>query len=120
MGKHDWDRDLSFVELMFDVEGGKAARDEGMAAAVEHAGPEWGEAVDDRVRQLYAGWEGTTEDIRVLTCRDLPCPGHLNAWGGKTTGWRNRGWLEEIGKAWAQTKAGHRRRVVKYRRTGLS
>lgn len=122
MGKHDpeferWVRHALFGE---DIPASKAARDEGMADAVDHAGPVWGSAVDDRVRQLRPDWIGTTEDIRMKVCPDLPSPGHVNAWGGKTTGWRNRGWLAEVGIDWAKTKDGHRRRVVKYRRTEVA
>lgn len=72
----------------FDWEAARAARDEGIARAAQHADdvtPKWSDRafgmLSDYVKASDEAF--TSEDVRVYAAgRELPEPPHLRAWGG--------------------------------------
>lgn len=104
MGKHDWDRDLSFVDLMFDAAPtGRDLRDEGMALTLEHESDDW----QDHYRRLAiklipTGWTGLAEAVRFrLLEAGLGNPHKPNCWGAAMSGLIRQGYFTKV-KDYAQ------------------
>lgn len=71
------------AQLQIDFEAARVARDEGIALAAEHTGPDWMDvAIADFVRFVRERGETTCEQWRYdwLTCK-RPAPASHYAWG---------------------------------------
>lgn len=109
----------------FDVQAGRARRDAGIALVERHADVHGG--WKDEARQLVErvvspGWEGLSEDIRVMVLEaGLPAPHSPNCWGALTLWAVKRGLLEATGELdHMRDPRSHARYTKRYRRVVLS
>jgi hypothetical protein len=96
----------------------KAARDEALKRVLEHSKVWAGQALA-YIDRLDPGWEGITEDLRmVVDYSDIGKPHHHNVWGSLTANALRKSLFEPTGELrHMKTKKSHARRTPVYRRT---
>lgn len=101
---------------LFDAAASREARDEGLEQVEEAAGA-WMSMATAAVEALPAGWEGTGEDIRIMSA-GMPPPHHHNAWGAMINTCVRKGWLVWTGEIRnMRSVRSHARATKVYRRT---
>ena len=106
-------------QMRLDFEGGRAARDAGIARVAAHS-PKWFDEAMEFVRiEVPPGWIGLSEDIRFMAQgTSVGLPRHHNAWGSLAMHAAKRGYLEATGR-WLPMRdvSSHGRKTPQYRRT---
>lgn len=105
----------------------RAARDQGIKQAIDHADaklPRWSdralEVLRAYIRSPEVG-EFTAEDVRAYAGRvGLPQPPHLRAWGGVFQRAVKAGWIERAGTTQARAAHVHCAIITVWRRVGAA
>lgn len=105
-------------QLMLDIYGARAARDEGIALVAANSDEWWRSTVDTAIAHLARqGGEFTSDDIRLLGVDE---PHHHNAWGARFSAAAKRGVIVRVGYRQSSRVAGHARVIAVWRGSGAS